>query len=47
MIIYVDANAGRYGNGSPEMPFKKIGDAAQTAAPVMRSSYGRVSTGNM
>ena len=33
MIIYVDANAGRYGNGSPEMPFKKIGDAAQTALP--------------
>ena len=33
MIIYVDANAGRYGNGSPEMPFKKIGDAAQAARP--------------
>ena len=33
MIIYVDAHAGRYGNGNPETPFKKIGDAAQAARP--------------
>ncbi len=33
MIIYVDAHAGRYGNGNPETPFKKISDAAQTARP--------------
>ena len=33
MKIYVDANAGRDGNGSREMPFRHINDAAQTALP--------------
>ncbi len=33
MIIYVDINAGRHGNGSCEMPYKRISDAAQTAQP--------------
>ena len=33
MQIYVDANAGRDGNGSKEMPFKHINDAAQAAQP--------------
>ena len=33
MVIYVDANAARDGNGSKELPFKRIGDAAQTAQP--------------
>ena len=33
MIIYVDAAAGRSGNGTLEMPFKHIGDAAQIARP--------------
>ena len=31
MIIYVDANAGRDGNGSKEMPYKRINEAARTA----------------
>ena len=31
MKIYVDANAGRDGNGSEEMPFKRINDAARIA----------------
>lgn len=31
MIFYVDANAGRGGNGSKEMPFKRIGEAAALA----------------
>ena len=29
MIIYVDANAGRGGNGSKEIPFRSISDAAE------------------
>ena len=33
MKIYVDAHAGRNGNGSREMPFKHINDAAQVARP--------------
>ena len=33
MKIYVDAHAGRSGNGSREMPFKHINDAAQVARP--------------
>ena len=33
MKIYVDAHAGRSGNGSREMPFKHINDAAQAARP--------------
>ena len=33
MKIYVDAHAGRNGNGSREMPFKHINDAAQAARP--------------
>ena len=31
MKIYVDVNAKRDGNGTAEMPFKKIGDAAKIA----------------
>ena len=31
MIFYVDANAGRGGNGSKVMPFKRIGEAAAAA----------------
>jgi hypothetical protein len=31
MILYVDANASRDGNGSASMPFRHINDAAQTA----------------
>ncbi|MBP5263959.1 MAG: DUF1565 domain-containing protein, partial [Lachnospiraceae bacterium] len=33
MIWYVDAKAGRDGNGTKEMPFKRIGDAAKVARP--------------
>ena len=33
MKIYVDANAGRDGNGTKEMPYKHINDAAQIAMP--------------
>lgn len=33
MKIYVDAKAGRDGNGSSEMPFRHINDAAQIARP--------------
>ena len=33
MVIYVDAKAGRDGNGTKEMPFKRIGDAAKAAQP--------------
>ena len=33
MIWYVNAKAGRDGNGSKEMPFKRIGDAAKVAQP--------------
>ena len=33
MILYVNAKAARDGNGSKEMPFKRIGDAAQAARP--------------
>ena len=33
MIIYVNAQAGREGNGSKEMPFKHINDAAKVAKP--------------
>ena len=33
MIIYVDQNAGRDGNGSKEMPFRHIQDAAVIARP--------------
>lgn len=33
MRIYVDANAGRDGNGTKEMPFRQINDAAQMAMP--------------
>ena len=33
MIYYVDAAAGREGNGSRQMPFKKINDAAAVARP--------------
>ena len=31
MILYVNANAGRDGNGSEQMPFRHINDAAQVA----------------
>jgi len=31
MIIYVNANAGRNGNGTKEMPFRRINDAAKIA----------------
>ena len=33
MIYYVNANASRDGNGSREMPFRKINDAAKVALP--------------
>ena len=33
MIIYVNAAAAREGNGSKEMPFKHINDAAKVAMP--------------
>ena len=33
MIWYVNVKAGRDGNGSEEMPFKRIGDAAKVAQP--------------
>lgn len=33
MVIYVNANAGREGNGSKEMPFKHINEAAKIARP--------------
>ena len=33
MLIYVNQKAGRDGNGSKEMPFKKISDAAKIALP--------------
>ena len=33
VIIYVNAQAGREGNGSKEMPFKHINDAAKVAKP--------------
>ena len=33
MIWYVDINAGREGNGSREMPFRRINDAAKAALP--------------
>ena len=33
MLIYVNQKAGRDGNGSKEMPFKKISDAAKIACP--------------
>ena len=33
MIIYVNAAAAREGNGSKEMPFKHINDAATVAMP--------------
>ncbi len=33
MIIYVNAKAGRDGNGTKEMPFKHIQDAARVALP--------------
>lgn len=44
MILYVDAKAGRDGNGTKEMPFKRIGDAAKIAKPgdevlVMSGTY--------
>ena len=33
MIYYVNANASRDGNGSREMPFRRINDAAKIALP--------------
>ena len=33
MIYFVDINAGREGNGSREMPFRRINDAAKIAKP--------------
>ena len=33
MKIYVDINAGRDGNGTCEMPYKRISDAARAAQP--------------
>ena len=33
MILYVNQKAGREGNGSKEMPFKYINDAAKVAKP--------------
>ena len=33
MVIYVDANAERDGNGSKELPYKRIGEAAEVARP--------------
>ena len=33
MVIYVDANAFREGNGTKERPFRYINDAAQIARP--------------
>ena len=33
MKIYVNANAGRNGNGTAQMPFRHINDAAKIAQP--------------
>ena len=33
MDIYVDVRAGRDGNGSKEMPFRRINEAANVAKP--------------
>ena len=33
MILYVNQNAGREGNGSKEMPFRHINEAAKVAKP--------------
>ena len=33
MIYYVDAAAGREGNGSRQMPFTRINEAAKVARP--------------
>ena len=33
MIYYVNQAAGREGNGSKEMPFKRINEAAKVAKP--------------
>ena len=33
MILYVDGNAARDGNGTKEMPYQSINDAAQAAMP--------------
>ena len=33
MIYYVNINAGKDGNGSKEMPFRHINDAAKIARP--------------
>ena len=33
MIVYVNAQAGREGNGTREMPFKHINEAAKVAKP--------------
>ena len=33
MDIYVDVRAGRDGNGSKEMPFRRINEAAKVAKP--------------
>ena len=33
MILYVDVKAAREGNGTKEMPYKYINDAAQAALP--------------
>ena len=33
MKIYVNANAGRDGNGTKEMPFRRINEAAKMAKP--------------
>ena len=33
MIYYVDAKAGRNGDGTSDSPFKRIGDAAAVARP--------------
>lgn len=47
MKIYVDAHAGRNGNGSREMPFKHINDAAQAARPGDEVWLRRGYTANM
>ena len=33
MKIYVNGNAGRDGNGSQELPFRRINEAAKVAKP--------------
>ena len=45
MIYYVNCQASRDGNGSREMPFRRINDAAQLARPGDEVLVLLVSTG--